>query len=93
MRENVGGADRRVRMVVGPALVLAGYTWFGGRRGRAAGIATMIVGALLTETVLTKTCPLNAMVGIDTAHQPPPSLRVNGPERGELLASSRNIVD
>ena len=66
MKENVGRADQIVRSIVGPALLAAGYTWLGGRWGRVAGLAAMISGALITETAITRTCPLNELFGVDT---------------------------
>lgn len=66
MRENVGGADRVMRAVVGPALIAAGYTRLGGSRGSVLGIATIVAGALVTETVITQVCPVSRLLGIDT---------------------------
>jgi len=66
MIENVGDRDRVVRSIVGPALVGLGYTVMRGRRGRASGIATIVAGALILESAITRVCPLNAMLGIDT---------------------------
>lgn len=66
MRENVGGRDRRLRGIAGPALLFLGYNAFGGRRGRLKGLAAMLGGALLTETAITRVCPLNSALGIDT---------------------------
>jgi hypothetical protein len=70
MKENVGSADQLWRMVAGPALLFAGYAWLGGRRGRLAGLATMISGALITETAITRTCPLNELLGVETTNRP-----------------------
>lgn len=67
MKENVGGADRLVRFVAGPALVLAALGPLGARRGQGAGLAALVAGALITETVITRLCPVNAVVGIDTS--------------------------
>nr|MBP7322461.1 DUF2892 domain-containing protein [Deltaproteobacteria bacterium] len=66
MKENVGGIDQKLRSIAGPVLLALGYNWFGGKQGRFAGLAAMISGALLTETAITKTCPLNELLGIDT---------------------------
>ena len=67
VKENVGRADQAVRSILGPALIALGATRWGGRRGRVAGLAAMIAGALVTETAVTRTCPLNALLGVDTA--------------------------
>ena len=45
MKENVGRTDQLWRAVAGPALMMTGYMWLGGRKGRAAGIASMSWGA------------------------------------------------
>ncbi|HVL55903.1 MAG TPA: DUF2892 domain-containing protein [Burkholderiaceae bacterium] len=66
MKENVGTADRALRFVVGPALMLAGYQAFGGRSGHAGGLAAIVAGALVIESAITRVCPLNAALGIDT---------------------------
>lgn len=66
MKENVGTEDRIVRSLAGPALFGIGYTRLKGRNGKAAGLATMLFGALLIESAITKVCPLNAMLGINT---------------------------
>src|SRR4051794_21110842 len=67
MRTNVGGVDRLARAAAGPALMAVGYGPLGGRRGRLTGVAAIVVGALLAETAITKTCPLNAALGVDTS--------------------------
>lgn len=66
MKENVGTKDQIIRSITGPALMVAGYTALGGRNGRVAGLATMIFGALVVESAVTRVCPLNAALGIDT---------------------------
>jgi 6-phosphogluconate dehydrogenase len=69
MKENVGGWDRVGRAMVGPALLGLGYGVLGGRRGALGGIAAMIGGALVTETALTRVCPVNEWLGVDTARR------------------------
>jgi hypothetical protein len=66
MKENVGRTDRRMRAAVGPALFALGYTRFGGREGRVGGLALMIAAALVVESAITRVCPVNALLGIDT---------------------------
>ncbi len=70
MQENVGDEDRLVRSIVGPALVVAGLTTLGAREGRAVGLAATIAGALIIESAVTRVCPLNAALGIDTLNRP-----------------------
>ncbi len=72
MKENVGTADRIVRSLVGPALLALGYTRLGGREGRTAGLAAMILGTSTLESAITKVCPVNAMLGIDTRRKRDP---------------------
>lgn len=66
MRENVGGADRGLRAVVGPSLIAWGSVLLGPARHKIGPVALIVAGALTAETVLTKTCPLNAAMGADT---------------------------
>jgi hypothetical protein len=67
MKENVGTADQALRAVTGPALMALGYTRFGGHEGRMVGLATMIAGVLLLESAITRVCPVNWVLGIDTS--------------------------
>ena len=69
MRENVGGMDRRARLIAGPGLLALGYAVLGGHRGRMPGLLAMIAGALVTETGITRVCPLNEAFGVDTARR------------------------
>jgi hypothetical protein len=69
MRENVGGADRLVRAAIGPALLVLGVTALDGRKGAPLGLLAMIGGALLAETAITRVCPVNELLGIDTARR------------------------
>lgn len=66
MKENVGTTDQILRGLVGPTLMALGYTRLGGYKGRAAGLAALVGGALVIESAITRTCPLNALLGIDT---------------------------
>ena len=66
MRENVGKRDQVIRSIVGPALIGLGYTYFRGRNGKLGGLATIILGTLIIESAVTRTCPANALIGVDT---------------------------
>lgn len=68
MEENVGGADRAFRFLSGPALIGIGYGVLGGRRGSTAGLITMLAGVLTLESAITRVCPANDLLGLDTAH-------------------------
>jgi len=67
VKENVGRTDQAIRAVVGPGLLIAGLTLLKGKRGRPLGLAAMVGGALISETAITRTCPLNELLGIDTS--------------------------
>lgn len=71
MKENVGGADRVMRAVAGPALLALGYARWGGSTGSLPGLLAMLGGALVTETAVTRVCPLNEALGVDTARRVP----------------------
>lgn len=66
MKENVGQIDRWMRSVVGPGLLALGYAKLGGNRGHIGGLLAMIGGALILESAITRVCPVNALLGIDT---------------------------
>lgn len=76
MKENVGTGDRMARSLIGPALMAVGYTKFGGEKGRTAGLAAMVLGTTLIESAITKVCPINAMLGIDTRQKRHPLARI-----------------
>lgn len=69
MRENVGGADRVARAVAGPALLAFGVgRWLTG--GASAGaLLAAVAGALITETAVTRVCPVNEVLGVDSARR------------------------
>ena len=66
MKENVGGADQLLRTLLGPAMMVAGLSRLGADRGRTLGLLALVGGALVLESAITRTCPLNAVLGIDT---------------------------
>lgn len=68
VRENVGSADRLMRSILGPTLLAVGYTALDGRRGLPLGVTAMAAGAIITGTAITRYCPINAALGIDTRH-------------------------
>lgn len=61
-----------MRSIAGPALLLAGLTVLGAREGRAAGLGALVCGTSVTESAMTRTCPVNALLGQDTARQARP---------------------
>jgi hypothetical protein len=65
VKENVGHADKVVRLVLGPALMGIGLGMMGGR-STTAGLAALVAGVLVVESGITRTCPLNHLAGIDT---------------------------
>lgn len=66
MKENVGSRDRKLRSIAAPALIGLGYALLGGNKGRLGGLAVIVMGSLIAESAVTKVCPLNALLGIDT---------------------------
>jgi hypothetical protein len=66
MKENVGSIDRAVRSVLGPAMLVLGYTGLGGNKGKPLGLMTILAGCSLIESAITRVCPLSALFGIDT---------------------------
>ena len=83
MKENVGRTDQALRSIAGPVLLAVGYTWLGGRRGRTSGLLAMVSGALILESAITRTCPLNALLGIDTSRSDTALDRRSGSSRRE----------
>jgi len=69
MKENVGGADRVARAVAGPALMVMGLTRLADGEIDPLGLLALLGGALLAETAVTRVCPLNEALGIDTARR------------------------
>ena len=66
MKENVGRIDQTIRSIIGPTLFLAGYYSLEKKSRQKLPLAVMIGGALIIESAITRTCPLNAIMGIDT---------------------------
>ena len=69
MKQNVGGFDRTVRLVLGVALVLASAAAFTRYRdvGVVVGLVLSLVGAILLATGTTRKCPVSGAAGIDTS--------------------------
>ncbi len=72
MLENVGKTDRWVRTAVGSSLVLLG-AWHSRRGGLASALA-LGAGAMLLESAVTRVCPVNSWLGVDTRGQEEKSL-------------------
>ena len=77
MQKNVGGYDRTARFVLGPILIAVGVAALGGLLTLAAGTlgvvlagAAVLIGAVLTVTAMTQTCPLNSAIGLNTYNDP-----------------------
>lgn len=66
MKENVGKEDQIVRTIVGISLLPLGYKKWGGENGNLIGIGVMMFGVLLLESAVTKVCPLNKALGVNT---------------------------
>lgn len=76
MKENVGTKDRLIRATVGPALIGIGYLVLGGKKGKLSGISAIVGGSLLIESALTRVCPVNGILGIDTREKKSPLKRI-----------------
>ncbi|WP_136592481.1 YgaP family membrane protein [Salinigranum halophilum] len=68
MNKNVGGIDRKARLVVGPLLLLVGIAAFLGAvpLGTLGSAVSVVVGAVLTVTGATQRCPLHVLLGVNT---------------------------
>ena len=86
MRQNVGTEDRIVRSLAGPALMAIGYTQLTERQGRTTGLAALAVGGLIAATAITKYCPLNATLGVDTRRR-----YSSRPEVKDVLRSPHDV--
>lgn len=75
MRPNVGGRDRTARIVVGVVLVGLGAAGYAGLVRVAVGpfpqfltsVVVALVGLVLLVTGLSRRCPVNAIIGRNTA--------------------------
>ncbi|WP_435175044.1 YgaP family membrane protein [Halorussus sp. AFM4] len=68
MQQNVGGLDEGIRITLGPLLLVLSIGSFRGalRLRRSVAVGALVVGAVLTATGLTQTCPANSAMGRDT---------------------------
>lgn len=64
MQENVGSIDRWIRLGVGAGLLVTGASAVGRQRIKSA--ALIALGTALIETSITRVCPMNAALGLDT---------------------------
>lgn len=64
MQENVGNADRLLRIGIGVSLISVALTRL--KRGRLGPALLFASGALLLESAITRVCPVNSLLGIDT---------------------------
>ncbi|WP_232701525.1 YgaP family membrane protein [Halobacterium wangiae] len=64
----MGGVDRLLRLIVGPALLVVAAAELLGAivLGPIAFAASVVVGAILTITGLTQKCPMNQLIGLNT---------------------------
>lgn len=77
MERNVGGLDRKARLVVGPILVALGVAvaagsldiGFTGTVGLVVTALVLVAGAIFLITGTTQKCPANELAGVDTYEQ------------------------
>jgi hypothetical protein len=74
MDKNVGGLDRKGRLVAGPILVAVGVALvaglldvgLAGTAGLAVTALVLVAGAIFLVTGTTQKCPANELAGLDT---------------------------
>ncbi len=70
MEKNVGGLDRKARLVGGPILVALGVAVATGLLDVGVGLAltalVLVAGAIFLVTGTTQKCPANELAGVDT---------------------------
>lgn len=66
MQENIGRVDQVIRGLVGATFLALGYKVFGAQRGKVGGLISMIAGALVTESALTRVSFFNRLFRIDS---------------------------
>ena len=66
MKTNVGKTEQIIRGVAGPALLALGLTVLGATKGKVPGLLALVGGVILTETAVTRTCPLYSALGISS---------------------------
>ncbi|XVH30680.1 DUF2892 domain-containing protein [Haloferacaceae archaeon DSL9] len=68
MEKNVGGVDRLIRAIFGPALIIVSVASFAGVLGIGVlpAVLALLVGLILSITAFTQRCPMNKMLGINT---------------------------
>lgn len=67
IHRNVGGVDRAVRLAIGAVLPLAAAL---APMGSGWRVVAGTVGGIALATALGGYCPLNQLLGVDTAHGP-----------------------
>lgn len=68
-RRNVGGLDRKIRLLLGVPAVAVGLFVAGGMRGEPLGVLVGLVGLVSLLTGITARCPLYVPFGISTARR------------------------
>lgn len=76
MEQNVGQADRYIRIALGSLLLATGAARLARRADAGSAALGLLGGTMLAEGVL-GTCPLYTVAGISTNDQPVPGSRTN----------------
>jgi hypothetical protein len=66
VKENVSGPERVLRAGIGPAPIARGWVVLRPTARKSGPVALMITEALVTETAVTKACPVSGVFGIGT---------------------------
>jgi hypothetical protein len=85
MRENVGNTERLFRIGIGASLAAVGLS-----RVKNGGLGPALLfasGALVLESGLTRVCPVNALLGIDSREDQPAGIPFTGRDALESTAS------
>jgi len=64
MQENVGNTDRLLRIGIGASLATIGLLRL--KSGHVGPALFLAAGALLLESAITRVCPVNSLLGLDT---------------------------
>ena len=66
MKQNIGGIDRVIRLLVAAVI---GFLYFTNRISGSAAVLLLVVAIVFALTSLISTCPLYAVFGIKTKQQ------------------------
>lgn len=80
--------DRKMRVMTGSMLIMAGHARAKARCGGLGATMMVMLGTALLETALTRVCPLNKLMDIDSC-----SADLIAKDRNEVLMQSPEPLD